>query len=116
MILKYDDKMIEIYLHNESHIRLQLEDLEGTSDEKMIEALKKREDNDVNVFYLTVNERKNITGYAAVRKVHVNTNHKSAKNMIYAYTEAGLLDDKVRGVIKRVIYDCKICRKKQEVF
>ena len=49
-----------------------------------------------------------------MRKVHVNTNHKSEANLLHAYKQANLLTDEVRRLIKKVCENCSICQKLQK--
>ena len=46
-----------------------------------------------------------------IKKVHVNTNHKSEENLLHAYKQANLLTDEVRKSIKSVCETCVVCQK-----
>ena len=46
-----------------------------------------------------------------IRKIHVNTNHKSEENLLHAFKQANLLNDDVRSMIRKVCETCKICQK-----
>ena len=53
----------------------------------------------------------NISEYKKVKRIHEVTNHKREENMIYAYRNAGALTDDVHKMIKKVIENCKVCKK-----
>ena len=97
LILNRHRKKMKFDLDHElgaSHCKLILKDLKETDHEKTIEALKNRKVEVHNVFYLTEKEKDGITSYNSVKKVHEYTNHKSAKHLIYAYEQVGLLEEK----------------------
>ena len=60
---------------------------------------------------LFMNAEKDVCSFEKIKKVHVNTNHKSEENMIHAYKQANLLTDTVRKSIKKVCDNCLICQK-----
>ena len=47
----------------------------------------------------------------AVKKIHKALNHKSKEQMIYAYRNAGKLDEKIRKKINEVVEKCEICKR-----
>ena len=46
-----------------------------------------------------------------IKKVHINTNHKSEENLLHTYKQANLLTDEVRKHIKKVCETCAVCQK-----
>ena len=46
-----------------------------------------------------------------MEKVYRVLNHKSAKNMEFAFRSAGKLEPGMARLIKTVVEDCDICRK-----
>ena len=51
-----------------------------------------------------------------MKKIHEITNHKSAENMIHAYSNADMMDEKVRKTARKVVDECKVCQKNKRSF
>ena len=52
-----------------------------------------------------------LTDFKAVRKIHERLNHKSKENLAHAYSNAELLTNELKDVIKKVVDQCKVCQK-----
>ena len=55
-----------------------------------------------------VEKEDNVKTLKAVKKIHKNLNHKSKEQMMYAFRNAGKLDEDTRKLIKIVKEECKI--------
>ena len=55
-----------------------------------------------------------VCSFDKIKKVHVNTNHKSEANLLHAYKQANLLTDEVRKLISKVCETCPVCQKFQK--
>jgi hypothetical protein len=57
--------------------------------------------------------RKEVDGesFVKIKKIHEVTNHKYENNVLYAYRNAGNLNDKIRQSIKNVVDTCEVCQK-----
>ncbi len=56
-------------------------------------------------------EKKRMTEYKNIKKVHKINNHKSAENLIHAYANAEIVDENVRKTARLVVEMCKVCKK-----
>merc|ERR1712030_140420 len=65
--------------------------------------------NDEAVFL--VGEEKDIKSINAVRRIHKKLNHKSKEQMLYAFNNAGKLDETTRKNIEKVLDECEICKR-----
>ena len=63
---------------------------------------------------LYMSSENDICSYEKIKKVHINTNHKSEVNMLHAYKQANLLNDDIRKSIKKVCENCFVCQKFQK--
>ena len=65
------------------------------------------------VHLISEDEKKRMTEYKNIKKVHKITNHKSAENLIHAYANADIVDEKVRKTARLVVERSKVCKKNQ---
>ena len=61
-------------------------------------------------------DKKKMTEYKNMKKIHEITNHKSAENMIHANANAEIIDEKVRKTAQKVVDSCKVCRRNKRSF
>ena len=73
-----------------------------------LELVGKWEDSDA--IYL-VEKEDDVRSDQAIKKIHKTLNHKSKEQMIYAYRNAGKLDEETRKKINEVVEKCEICKK-----
>ena len=60
---------------------------------------------------LLVEKEEDTKSDSAIRRIHKNLNHKSKEQMIYAYRNAGKLDEGIRKKIIEIVDKCEICKK-----
>ena len=63
-----------------------------------------------DAIYLIENEDE-VSSDKAIRKIHKILNHKSKEQMLYAYRNAGKLNEETRKKIDEVVDKCEICKK-----
>ena len=73
-----------------------------------LELVGKWEDKDA--IYL-VEKEDEVKSDKAIKKIHKTLNHKSKEQMIYAYRNAGKLNEEIRKKINEVVEKCEICEK-----
>jgi transposase InsO family protein len=61
--------------------------------------------------YVVTDTKEDVGSHANVKRVHKVCNHKSENNLLHAYRNAGVLDDKVRQNIGNVTKKCAVCQK-----
>ena len=54
-----------------------------------------------------------LTYFKSVKKIHEILNYKSAENLLHAYKNANILDDKIKKNVMRVVDSCKLCHKNE---
>ena len=72
-----------------------------------LELVGKWEDSDA--IYL-VEKEDDVKSDQAIKKIHKTLNHKSKEQMMYAYRNAGKLDEETRKKINEVVEKCEICK------
>ena len=80
-----------------SHLKMKLERLKKWNLEETVNYLEE----EVNM--VSEEDKKKITEYKNMKKIHEITNHKSAENMIHAYANAEIIDEKVRKTAQKVV-------------
>merc|ERR1712082_40186 len=60
---------------------------------------------------LFTEENEDMNTFKAIKKVHEVTNHKSAEQLLKHYRRTDLIGPETVKTIKRVVRDCKICKK-----
>ncbi len=60
---------------------------------------------------LLVEKEKDTKSDSVIKRIHKNLNHKSKEQMIYAYRNAGKLDEGIRKKIIEIVDKCEICKK-----
>ena len=115
--LNFKNETLEVYLYDEknpleflapkigSHYKMKLEKLKKWNLEETVNYLEEE------VHLISEDEKKRMTEYKNIKKVHEVTNHKSAENLIHAYANAEIIDEKVRKNARLVVERCKICKK-----
>ena len=58
-----------------------------------------------------VKEKGYLKSITAVTKIHRLLNHKTKEQMLFAFRNAGKLDNETRQMIDKVIDSCKICKR-----
>ena len=53
----------------------------------------------------------NVKGEKAIKNIYKTLNHKSKEQLIYAYRNAGKLDEGIRKKINEIVDKCEICKK-----
>ena len=85
------------------HDALKLESMKESSTSETVAFINEQVDKD--------SCSENIFDYKNVKRVHEVTNHKQEANMLYAYRNAGILTDEGRKVIRKVVANCRVCKK-----
>ena len=112
-ILKCDD-----IIENEK-IEFDLEQTSGGHDALKLESIKEdTEERTVSYIMAQVSDDSvsHVLDYKNVKRIHEVTNHKQEENMIHAYRNAGIQTDGARKIIRRVIDNCKVCKKFKRSF
>ena len=99
MIFREIDKNVKMIRNDGGHLTVPLQKLHEWSTTETVLFMKSEDD---------------ICSFEKIRKVHVNTNHKSEPNMLHAYKQANHLTDGVRRLIKKVCESCTVCQKMQK--
>ena len=99
MIFRELNKTVKMIRNSGGHLIVPLQKLHEWSTTETVLFMKTEDD---------------ICSFEKIRKVHVNTNHKSEANLLHAYKQANLLTDEVRRLIKKVCENCSICQKLQK--
>ena len=106
------DDTLEVYMYDEknpveflapkigSHLKMKMEGLKKWNLEETVNYLEE----EVNI--VSEEEKKKMTEHKNMKKIHEITNHKSAGNMIHAYANAEIVDDKVRKTARKVVDSC----------
>ena len=58
-----------------------------------------------------VKEEKDLKSIKAVTKIHKVLNHKTKEQMLFAFRNAGKLDDETRKMIDKVVDSCEFCKR-----
>ena len=112
-ILKCDD-----IIENEK-IEFDLEQTSGGHDALKLESIKEdTEERTVSYIMAQVSDDRvsHVLNYKNVKRIHEVTNHKQEENMMHAYRNAGIQTDGARKIIRRVINNCKVCKKFKRSF
>ena len=56
-------------------------------------------------------EKDDVQSKSAIKKIYRTLNHKSKEQLIYAYRNAGKLDEGIRKRINEIVDKCEICKK-----
>ena len=96
IVFKKKEKKVETQESAGGHILVNLELVGKWEDSEAILLVEKEED--------TKSDNK-------IRRIHKNLNHKSKEQMIYAYRNAGKLDEGIRKKIIEIVDKCEICKK-----
>ena len=51
-----------------------------------------------------------------IKEIHETTNHKNAKDLMWAFKCANLMDSGLRQKIEDVVMECKVCKKYKKTF
>ena len=65
---------------------------------------------DIDVIHL-VEKEDDVKSEGVIKKIHRTLNHKSKEQLIYAYRNAGKLDEGIRKRINEIVDKCEICKK-----
>ena len=65
---------------------------------------------DIDVIHLLEKEDY-LKSEGVIKKIHRTLNHKSKEQLIYAYRNAGKLDEGIRKRIHEIVDKCEICKK-----
>ena len=60
---------------------------------------------------LLVEKEDDVKSERAIKKIHKTLNHKGKEQLIYAYRNAGKLDEGIRKRINEIVDKCDICKK-----
>ena len=96
IVFKKKEKRVETQESAGGHILVNLELVGKWEDSEAILLVEKEED--------TKSDN-------AIRRIHKNLNLKSKEQMIYAYRNAGKLDEGIRKKIIEILDKCEICKK-----
>ena len=92
-----------------SHYKIKLHDLQEWELKETV--------NLVETVYLTQEEKKDkLVTFETIKKIHETTNHKNAKDLMWAFKCANLMDSELRKKIQDVVTECKVCRKFKKTF
>ena len=58
-----------------------------------------------------VEKEDDVKSESVIKKIHKTLNHKSKDQLIYAYRNAGKLDEGIRKRINEIVDKCEICKK-----
>ena len=96
LIFRELDIEVKMVRNNGGHLIVPLEKVESWST------------TDTVLYMKTQNE---VCSLEQIKKVHINTNHKSEINLLHAYKQANLLTQEVRDLIKKVCQSCSVCQR-----
>ena len=60
---------------------------------------------------LLVEKEDDVKSESVIKKIHKTLNHKGKEQLIYAYRNAGKLDEGIRKRINEIVDKCEICKK-----
>ena len=65
---------------------------------------------DIDAIHL-IEKEDDVKSEGVIKKIYINLNHKSKEQLIYAYRNAGKLDEGIRKRINEIVDKCEICKK-----
>ena len=97
IVFKEKEKKVETKESNGGHIVVNLELVGKWEDSEAIYLVEKEDD---------------VKSERVIKKIHKTLNHKGKEQLIYAYRNAGKLDEGIRKRINEIVDKCEICKKK----
>ena len=92
-----------------SHYKIKLHDLKEWQLKETVQLAEE-------VFLTQEEKKEKLVTFETIKKIHETTNHKNAKDMMWAFKGANLMDSELRQKIQDVVTECKVCKKFKKTF